>query len=187
MNKSKEDRIFTIPNMMSMFRLCLVPIIIWEYAVKEQYQLAVILLVISGASDLLDGYIARKFDMITKLGKILDPVADKITQAAMLFCLAFRFPYIGVVFLLMIIKECIVGLSGLLVIKKKNMVIGALWHGKLTTAALYTMIFIHMFWFDIPLNISKVMVGICAGIMIFSLILYGIQNGKLLLHKNENE
>ena len=87
------NRIITVPNLLSFFRLCLIPVIIWSYCVKKNPLLAGEILLLSGLTDLADGYIARRFHMISNLGKILDPVADKLTQAAMLICLFTRFPH----------------------------------------------------------------------------------------------
>ena len=77
------NRIITVPNLLSFFRLCLIPVIIWSYCVKKNPLLAGEILLLSGLTDLADGYIARRFHRISNLGKILDPVADKLTQAAM--------------------------------------------------------------------------------------------------------
>ena len=80
--KENLNRIITVPNLLSFFRFCLIPVIIWSYCVKENPLLAGEILLLSGLTDLADGYIARRFHMISNLGKILDPVADKLTQAA---------------------------------------------------------------------------------------------------------
>ena len=85
--KENLNRIITVPNLLSFFRLCLIPVIIWSYCVKKNPLLAGEILLLSGLTDLADGYIARRFHRISNLGKILDPVADKLTQAAMLICL----------------------------------------------------------------------------------------------------
>lgn len=75
----RKDQILTIPNLLSIVRLCLIPLIIWLYCVKKDYTLAVIVILISGATDIVDGFIARHFNMVSDFGKILDPVADKLT------------------------------------------------------------------------------------------------------------
>ena len=85
--KEHLNRIITVPNLLSFFRFCLIPVIIWSYCVKKNPLLAGEILLLSGLTDLADGYIARRFHRISNLGKILDPVADKLTQAAMLICL----------------------------------------------------------------------------------------------------
>ena len=75
------NRIITVPNLLSFFRLCLIPVIIWSYCVKKNPLLAGEILLLSGLTDLADGYIARRFHRISNLGKILDPVADKLTRS----------------------------------------------------------------------------------------------------------
>ena len=80
-----KEKIFTIPNMMSVFRILLIPFILWMFF-TERYYIAAGLLVLSGITDLLDGFIARRFHMISALGKALDPIADKLTILAVLYC-----------------------------------------------------------------------------------------------------
>ena len=81
--KQIRDEAFSIPNMLSYFRLLLIPLFIVLY-VHEDFTEALITLAVSGLSDILDGRIARKYNMVTDLGKVLDPVADKLTQCAMM-------------------------------------------------------------------------------------------------------
>ncbi|MBP5256377.1 MAG: CDP-alcohol phosphatidyltransferase family protein, partial [Clostridia bacterium] len=82
-------KIFTIPNLMSMFRLVLIPVILILY-IKEKYVAAGVTFLISGITDVIDGWVARRFNMVSDLGKALDPAADKLTQAAALLCISFR-------------------------------------------------------------------------------------------------
>ena len=86
-----SKRILTIPNLLSAFRLVLAGVfayIYWNAKSQQDYNLAVGVLVLSGATDFADGKIARKFHMISELGKVLDPIADKLTQAVVACCLA---------------------------------------------------------------------------------------------------
>ena len=85
---------------------------------------------------------ARRFHMISNLGKILDPIADKLTQATMLFCLFTRFPHMIVPLVLMAFKECYMAVSGYMVIRKTGKVSGADWHGKIVTVLLLSLIHI---------------------------------------------
>ena len=85
-----DGKIWTVPNCMSLFRLLLVPVIIWAYAGKHDTPLTVILLAVSALTDVLDGHIARHFNMISDLGKALDPIADKLTRSA--WCSAWPSP-----------------------------------------------------------------------------------------------
>lgn len=177
---SSQSKILTIPNLLSFFRLCLIPVFMWLYCVERNYLWTGIILIISGLTDTVDGIIARKFNMISDLGKVLDPIADKVTQAAMLFCLLTRFPLMIAPLALMVVKEFFMGVTGLLVIQKTGKVLGADWHGKVNTWLLYAMMIIHVFWYNIPDVVSKVLIGICVVMMLISLVLYGRHNLKAL-------
>ena len=177
---SSQSRILTIPNLLSLFRLCLIPVFMWLYCVEKNYLWTGIVLIISGLTDTVDGIIARKFNMISDLGKVLDPIADKVTQAAMLFCLLTRFPLMIAPLALMVVKEFFMGVTGLMVIQKTGKVFGADWHGKVNTWLLYAMMILHVFWYNIPDIVSKVLIGICVVMMLISLVLYGRHNLKAL-------
>ena len=109
--------VFSIPNIMGYFRILLIPIYVLLYyhaeSVKEYY-IAAVLVGISGITDMLDGKVARHFNMITELGKVLDPVADKLTLGAMILCLAFRYENMRWLVGLFIVKEGFMGIMGLL-------------------------------------------------------------------------
>lgn len=175
-----QNKIITIPNLLSLFRLCLIPLFVWLYCIEQNYTWTVYILILSGATDIIDGFIARKFHMISDFGKILDPVADKLTQAAMLFCLLTRFPLMIAPLGLMIIKELFMGVTGFLVIKKTGNVYGANWHGKVVTCLLYTMMILHLVWHNIPVVASNISIGICIFMMVLSMVLYGVRNLKAL-------
>ena len=80
----RENRVYTIPNLLTFFRLCLIPILVWLYCAEENLLWTAAVLLLSGLTDVADGFIARQFHMGSKLGEVLDPVADKLTQGAML-------------------------------------------------------------------------------------------------------
>ena len=182
-----QNKILTIPNMLSFFRLCLIPVIMWLYCVEENYLWAGIILIVSGITDTVDGFVARHFHMTSDLGKVLDPVADKLTQAAMLFCLLTRFPLMIVPLGLMVLKESFMGVTGLLVIHKTGKVFGADWHGKVTTWLLYAMMILHVFWYNIPAALSRVLIAACVVMMLISLVLYGRHNLKALREDRKPE
>lgn len=174
--KRMEDRVLTIPNLLSAFRLCLIPLIVWLYCVKGDYSLTAAVLLVSGATDIIDGIIARRFQMISNLGKVLDPVADKLTQGAMLMCLITRFHWMALPLGIMVVKEAFMGLSGIAVVKKTGQVFGADWHGKVATVLLYAMMLLHVLWYDIPPVVSAVTIGLCTGMVGLSLVLYALKN-----------
>lgn len=179
----KESKKFTIPNLLTCMRIVMIPLFIWLYSGTQQYELAALVLLISGLTDILDGFVARKFNMISDLGKFLDPVADKLTQAAILVCLSVRYPLMLGIFALMFVKEIYAFYSGLQVVKKTGIVLGAQWHGKAATVLLYTMLLLHAFWFDIPDAVSFLLMGACITMLILSGILYHIRNISFIQSK----
>lgn len=175
-----KNRIITIPNILSLFRICLIPVIVWLYIAEHDYILTGYILILSGITDIADGYIARHFHMVSNLGKILDPIADKLTQGVMLICLVVRFPLMILPFILLIVKEIYMGASGILIIQRTGIVYGADWHGKTATCFLYGMMALHIFWRDITPSISAFLIISCSVMIGISFALYGIRNVKLL-------
>ena len=186
MKQITRKQIFTIPNFLSFLRLCMIPLIIWLYCAQKNYVLTAVVLVLSGLTDTVDGFIARRFNMVTDLGKALDPIADKLTQASVMFCLLTRFQMMLVPLLLLIFKEVCNGIMSLFVIKKTGKVCGADWHGKVCTWLLYAMMFLHIVWFDIPREWSTVLISICVIMMTVSFALYMVRNYKMLTNEVMN-
>ena len=186
MKQITRKQIFTIPNFLSFLRLCMIPLIIWLYCAQKNYVLTAVVLVLSGLTDTIDGYIARRFNMVTDLGKALDPIADKLTQASVMFCLLSRFQMMLVPLLLLIFKEVCNGIMSLFVIKKTGKVCGADWHGKVCTWLLYAMMFLHIVWFDISRQWSTALISICVIMMTVSFALYMVRNYKMLTNEVMN-
>lgn len=185
----KDDgkvKILTIPNILSMFRICLIPLFIYLFVNKMDKE-AFIVLVISGLTDVVDGFIARKFNMISAVGKALDPISDKLTQAAMLGCLINRFKAMWVPLILMVFKEIFSGIAALLAIKTTGEVHGADWHGKVTTLSLYAMMSLHILWPSMPAVLSNILIGGCVALMVLSLVLYSMRNIGMVIKAKTTE
>lgn len=180
-NANHKDKILTIPNLLSFFRLCLIPVLVWLYIGKENYVLTMLVLLLSGITDMADGIIARKCNMVSDFGKAFDPVADKLTQVAMLLCLVTRFPWMLLPLVLLVIKELFTGITSLMAIRKTGKVDGAVWHGKITTALLYATMGIHLIWFHIPPIVSGFLIGLSTGMMVLSAVGYAMRNFKKLM------
>lgn len=168
----KKNQFFTIPNLLSLLRLAMIPLLLWLYLEKEAYLWTAAVVLLSGATDTIDGIIARKYDMVSDFGKALDPVADKLTQIAMLYCLSTSFPEIQILLVLLVVKEVVTGIMSLVSIGKTGKVEGAQWHGKVTTVMLYAMIIDRI----VPWLFSAVLTAACAGMMIFSMVMYWKRN-----------
>ena len=175
-----ENKIFTLPNVLSFFRILLIPVIIWLYLVKDNSIWAGYVLILSGVTDVLDGFIARRFNMTSDLGKVLDPVADKLTQAVILICLSVRFPLMIIPFVLVLARDIYMGISGLLVIQRKNVVMGAEWHGKAATFLLYATMIVHVFFPSISSTVSMILIAACSEMIAITFILYIVRNTKAL-------
>ena len=168
----KGKQILTIPNLLSVFRILLIPLIVWLYCGKQDYPLAAWALLLSGATDIADGFIARHFHMVSDLGKVLDPIADKLTQTAALVCLLTRFQAVWWLLGVLVVKETVMAVMGLLVIRRTGAVYSASWHGKLATCVLYGIIFTHVVWYEMPGEISALLAGAGVAAILLSLVLY---------------
>lgn len=180
-SKLTKDQIITIPNILSFFRLALIPVIVWLYVFRDSRLWTTVVILISGLTDIIDGFIARKFNMTSDFGKAIDPLADKLTQLAVLCCLIIDFPLIGLPVTVMIIKEIGSFALRLIVFKKTERVDSAAWHGKLTTVLLHSIILLHVIWISIPEGISTACILLCTLMMIISCILYSIQGARALI------
>ena len=185
MDDKYKHKIITLPNVMSLFRLLLIPVIVWFHVVKEAPLWTTIILALSGITDIVDGIIARKFHMVSDFGKAFDPVADKLTQIAMLFCLVMRFRWMLLPLGILVVKEIFAAVTGLLVIRKTGKVLGAVWHGKATTVVLYGMMLIHLLWSNIPPVMSSILIGACTALILLSAILYGVRNVSILMDREK--
>lgn len=167
-----KKEFLTIPNMLSIFRIILLPVIVWLYCVEKNYNIAIMVLLLSGLTDIVDGFIARKFNMISDFGKILDPVADKLNQGTLLICLAFKHKIILVLVGLFVLKEFLMAVIGYILIKRKDSVNSAKWYGKLNTVIIYSVIVILIMFPDISdVAVNTMMYG-CAFAIIGSFIMY---------------
>ncbi len=181
-------QIFTIPNILSFFRLALVPVIVWLYCFEREVGWTLFVILISGLTDIVDGFIARKFNMITDFGKFIDPVADKVTQGIVLICLLTKFPLMWIPLGIMIIKETVSFVLRFLVFNRMEEVASAEWHGKLTTVILYLIMSLHIIWAAIPEVVSVVCILVTSGLMLLSFTLYTISIvGSLKKAKKEGK
>lgn len=172
-SRFSRDNILTIPNLLSLLRILLIPLIIWLYCGRKQYAATIAVIAISGASDIIDGRIARKFHMVSDVGKVLDPIADKLTQAALVICLTARYPWMWALLVLFAVKECLMLLWGYLTLKSTDTINSAKWYGKLSTVAVYAVMMILIFFVDIPEAGANALILLCGVMMLLSLVMYG--------------
>lgn len=158
--KDWKKEIFSIPNLLSFVRLVLIPVYIIIYLNADSptdYYLAGGILAVSCLTDLIDGQIARRFNMITNLGKILDPLADKLTQFALILCLALRYHFLWYVVVLFFIKEAFQLIAGgCRLLRKGIMLKGALLSGKICTTVLFVSLIALVLFPTISITVVKI-------------------------------
>lgn len=132
-----------VPNILTIIRFLLIPIII-VFAVTDNYVATIIVLTISGITDILDGFIARKFNLITDFGKLMDPLADKATQVTLLAVLTFQKIIPMWIIAIVLLKEFFM-ISGASFLYGKELVVSSKWYGKLSTVLFYVAIVCSLF------------------------------------------
>ena len=133
--------VWNIPNALSLLRLVLLPLFVWLYLTGDigspRFYGAIAALLISGLSDMLDGWVARRWNQITECGKLLDPVADKLTQFVVLICVAIRYQEVWILVGICFCKELLQLIGAALLLGKGDNVRGARWFGKVYTCVFY--------------------------------------------------
>ena len=167
-----------IPNILTIIRFILIPFI-FTSVVNEDFLATIVIFTISAITDMLDGYIARKYNYITDIGKLIDPLADKITQMSLLLSLAILKILPWWIFAIVFIKECVMIISASLMYKKEDVVVYSKWYGKLATVLFYLAIvcslLINQFHFNISFRIDLYLYYLAILATIFSLVMYAIQ------------
>ena len=178
--KKSRNQNLTVPNLLSVIRIIIVPFFAY-YFMQDKILPAAILICLSGLSDAVDGYIARKFNQVTELGKILDPFADKITQGTVALCLAIQYPAICPLLILFILKEFAMLCLAIMLLRKHKKPCAAKWYGKVSTTLFYiaVIVIVTMSLFGVNTSsphvfdiVSYILLAITAIMMIYSAVKY---------------
>ena len=184
-NESLSNRAFTIPNIICLVRILLITPFV-EFFLNKQYDWAGLIIVLSGLSDCVDGFIARKFNQESELGKILDPLADKLTLLAVGVCLSVIEPFFLPVIIILVLKDILMLIGSSKVVKMGIIVPKSKWYGKLGTVMFYITVTFIVFVeivqsMENPIIyisesdgkfISMIMLCITAAMMIFAFVKY---------------
>jgi cardiolipin synthase len=174
-NAMNKKDILTIPNLLSVFRIFLIPVYVYIYLHADKpsdYWLAAGILAVSSLTDMLDGIIARKCNMISKTGKILDPIADKATQGILMICLALRYDNMWILFAFFVIKEGFMAVMGIINLKKGKMLNGAKFSGKVCTTVLFVCMILLILFPKMQSHAVNSLIIISAFFMVISLVSY---------------
>lgn len=156
-----------IPNILTTVRLLLIPFFTYYVLVAENFTVAAIIFILSGVTDIVDGIIARKFNMVTNFGKVYDPFVDKLMQITAVVCLALSGIIPFVILAIVIFKEVsMIIIGGILYLKK--IVVYSHWYGKAATVIFYAIVFIMIMWRDIPSVFATALLVIMVGSVLCS-------------------
>lgn len=182
-----SSRAFTIPNLICLVRILLITPFV-EFFLDKEYVWAAIVIIASGLSDCFDGLIARKFNQESELGKILDPLADKLTLLAVGVCLCLIEPFFLPVVFILVVKDILMLIGSSKVVKMGIIIPKSKWYGKVGTVMFYiTVTFIvfveimqtmenPLIYIELETGkwISMVMLCLTAIMMIFAFVMYSI-------------
>lgn len=196
-NETKNEIItkdlMTVPNALSFIRILLITPFVAFFIMGQitgNYIPAVIVLAISGLSDLFDGMIARKFHQESEFGKILDPLGDKLTLIAVGVCLIFIEPYLLPLMIILVVKDVLMIIGGSIIVKKGIIPPKSSWYGKLSTLLFYVSvgIVVLMAVFNYhSLAITLSIIGVTAAMMIFSLVMYTVKFFRIMKELKEKD
>ncbi len=175
MKEFKSKELFTIPNLMTFIRILLITPFV-QFFLNEDFKSAAIVLIISGLTDCFDGYIARKFNQVTELGKVLDPIADKLTLLAITICFAVYIPIMTPFMIVLGLKDLLMLIAGITMIKKGVAPPAAKWYGKIGTILFYfstiLIVFLKAFFDYFSIALTCVLMSVTVAFMLFAFIKY---------------
>ena len=173
-NPQISNKTFTIPNILSFIRIILItPFVV--FFLDKDYVASVIVIAISGITDFVDGYIARRFHQESELGKILDPLADKLTLIAVGVCLIFIEPFVLPMMIILVIKDLMMLIGGSYIVRNGVIPPKSKWYGKVGTFMFYITVGVIILFEIIGYQnqlISLILLGVTSAMMIFSLVMY---------------
>lgn len=162
-----------VPNVLTIIRLFMVPCFVLcfvkgsEQTMAHGVVYAAVLFILAALTDILDGYIARKYNQITDFGKLADPLADKMMQVAAIACLAIYERISAWIFYVFLVKEMLMVLGGATLLKKSKFVVYSKWSGKIATVVLFLCIIVIMLCPQIGMKTATIMMCVC---IVFTLV-----------------
>lgn len=161
-----------IPNILTLFRLCLVPLFIVVFHSEEgMHWFAAFIFVLASLTDVADGYIARKLNIITRWGQLMDPLADKCMQLAVIVSLfiAGQLPFWYL--MLLVVKEVMMIVGSAFLYSKKTYV-KAHFAGKMNTVILFLIMTLLLLVPDMPDALINILIGFSAALTLLAAVSY---------------
>lgn len=171
----RKNKNLNVPNALTVLRILLIIPFVWLF-VENKIIPAAVVLVVSGLTDMFDGMIARRFHQFTELGQMLDPLSDKMTQGAVVICLAVEQPVLIPLLAIFVVKEVLMVAGGIYLLKKNKRPGGSLWYGKTATVLFYisftVIVALKGIWGIESLPVPILLLSVTAAFMIFAFVKY---------------
>lgn len=169
-----KGQFFKLPNILCYFRILLIPVYLTVYfnAGDNSPMAAAIILGVAALTDFTDGKIARKFNMQTEWGKLLDPIADKLLQIAVVVSLTFRFIMMRYLLILLLVKEAFMAITGFLLMRKGRQMDTPQWYGRFNTFYLFLTMIILLACGNLTYFYSGLIICFCFAVTLFSFVCY---------------
>ena len=173
----------SVPNILSVFRMVLVPVfVVVFFNDHSEFRIfAVLVFGVAGISDILDGIIARKFQAQSKLGKILDPLADKLMTFAAIICITITRPILFWAVCVFFVKELLMGIGGLILHRKgheelpsSNVI------GKASTVTFFAVLILLMLFQNLHDWVAMLMISAAIGLALVALASYIVSYSKIV-------
>lgn len=171
---SKKD-LWSIPNILCYIRFLLIPVFVVLYikaSSPNEYLRAAAVVFFSGMTDFLDGFIARKFNMVTDLGKIIDPMADKLTQASLIFVLVVKIKWMFLLLILFVSLQLFLLIAGIVMLQKGTKLNGAKWFGKVSTTVFYATMLVLVSVPTLEYKTTNILLLVCGAFLSLSFGMY---------------
>ncbi len=175
---------WNVPNVLSLVRIALIPVFVVLY-LSHRDGWAFGALMLSGVTDVLDGFIARRFNQITECGKLLDPLSDKLTQVAVVISLTTRYRELLPLAILCFIKEACQAVGGIILLRRRHAVRGSKWFGKLSTTVFYACMLALILFPQMSLAVEWVLIGAAGLCMLLAFL--GYLQMFILIHRASDD
>lgn len=174
--KFKIKDLWSIPNILSYIRIVLVPVFLYKYFTAKEvmdFYIAALIIIVCSLTDMADGYIARHFDMATDLGRLLDPIADKLMQISVLVALTLTVKHMKFVTILMIVKEFTTFVLGITIYRRCNKrLTGAKWYGKVCTVFVNMSLLAMIAFPNMESVLQGALIIVCIAMLLMSWFMY---------------
>lgn len=175
--------IFTLPNLLTFYRLLLAPLLYLSLA-EGMRDVCLLVFLLSAASDVADGLLARRLDQVSDFGKMIDPVADKLTYFFILLGLCRQNPEMTMLLIVLIVKESLCSITSLLAIRSSERIRGARLHGKINACVLFLTVLLQLTPLSSHLTLRYVSIALSILTMIISCFFYVKEHIETIRHSD---